>query len=219
MKPIVLFGGTFDPVHNGHVSMVNGALQELAPARLVALPAGNPYQRGRLPLAAATQRTAMLGLAFRDESRVEIDPRELNRAGPTYTRDTLHEWRETSGGTAPLVWLLGGDTFGRLDSWHCWQSLFTLAHFAVVLRQQEPHPLAAASAALKRDLEGRQTGATALGETPFGRYTILSATVPPISSTDIRARRNRNESIRGLVPDAVCDYIEQHKLYQSGETA
>lgn len=217
MKPIVLFGGTFDPVHNGHVAMVNGALQELAPERLVTLPAGDPYQRRRLPFAAATHRTAMLQLAFQDTSQVEIDLRELSRAGPTYTLDTLREWREAAGNGVPLIWLLGGDAFAKLDTWHCWQSLFTLAHFAVVLRQQEPHPLDSASIVLKRELEGRQTNATALGQTTFDRYAILAATVPPVSSTDIRARRINQEPIRGLVPDAVCDYIEQHKLYQSKE--
>ncbi len=197
--------------------MADGALQELAPERLVTLPAGDPYQRRRLPFASATHRAAMLQLAFQDTSRVEIDRRELSRDGPTYTLDTLREWRESSGNGAPLIWLLGGDAFARLDTWHCWQSLFTLAHFAVVLRQQEPHPLDSASAALKRDLEGRQTNAAALGQTTFGRYAILSATVPPISSTDIRARRIDREPIRRLVPDAVCDYIEQHKLYLSRE--
>ena len=219
MKPIVLFGGTFDPVHNGHVAMVNGALQELAPAQVVILPAGNPYQRGRLPFATRPHRTTMLKLAFRDESRVEIDLRELDRAGPTYTLDTLREWRRASGDSVPLVWMLGGDTFARLDTWHCWQSLFALAHFAVVLRQEEPHPLSVASPALKRSLEGRQTGPAALGQTAFGRYTILAATVPPISSTNIRARRSKKESLRGLVPDAVCDYIEHHRLYLSREQA
>jgi nicotinate-nucleotide adenylyltransferase len=217
LKPIVLFGGTFDPVHNGHVAMVNGALQELAPERLVTLPAGDPYQRRRLPFAAASHRATMLQLAFQDIAKVQIDRRELSRAGPTYTLDTLREFREAAGNGVPLIWLLGGDAFAKLDTWHCWQSLFTLAHFAVVLRQQEPHPLESASAALIRDLEGRHTSAAVLGQTTLGRYTILAATVPPVSSTDIRARRINQEPIRGLVPDAVCDYIEQHKLYQSKE--
>lgn len=217
MKPIVLFGGTFDPVHNGHVAMVNGALRELAPERLVTLPAGDPYQRRRLPFAAATHRATMLQLAFQDTLRVEIDRRELDRTGPTYTLDTLREWREASGSGVPLIWLLGGDTFAKLDTWHGWQSLFSLAHFAVVLRQQEPHPLNSASPVLVRDLEGRQVNPGALNQTTFGRYAILDATVPPISSTDIRARHIRHDSIGGLVPDAVCDYIEQHKLYLSEE--
>ncbi len=199
--------------------MVDAAWRELVPARLLALPAGNPYQRGRPPFAAADHRSAMLKIAFADDSRLEIDRRELDRAGPTYTVDTLREWRADSGDGVPLIWLLGGDAFTRLDSWHHWQSLFTLAHFAVVLRQDQPHPLAAASAGLKRDLVGRQGSPEGLGQTAFGQYAILSATVPPISSTGIRAKRNANESIRELVPGGVCDYIDHHQLYLPGEKA
>ena len=217
MKPIVLFGGTFDPVHVAHVAMARSALQELAAARLVILPAGNPYQRGRLPFASAEHRVAMLGLAFADEPRAEIDPRELIRAGPTYTLDTLREYREASGEMASLVWLLGGDAFARLDSWHHWDRLLDFAHFAIVLRQDQPSPLTAASAALRQSLQGRQADAGALGSTPAGQYAILEATVPVVSSTQLRARCSSNESLRGLVPGAVCDYIEQHQLYHSKE--
>ena len=217
MKPIVLFGGTFDPVHVAHVAMARSALQELAAARLVILPAGNPYQRGRMPFASAAHRVAMLGLAFADEPRAEIDPRELIRAGPTYTLDTLREYREVSGEMASLVWLLGGDAFARLDSWHHWDRLLDFAHFAIVLRQDQPSPLTAASAALRQSLQGRQADAAALGSTPAGQYTILEATVPVVSSTQLRARCRNNESLRGLVPGAVCDYIEQHQLYHSKE--
>ena len=217
MKPIVLFGGTFDPVHIGHVAMASCALQELAAARLVTLPAGNPYQKGRLPFASALHRVAMLGLAFADEPRAEIDPRELTRAGPTYTLDTLREWRAASGVEVPLVWLLGGDAFARLDTWHCWDSLLDFAHLAIVLRRGEPHPLTTASTLLKQSLQGRQTAAAALSDTPAGHFAFLAAKVPTVSSTQIRARRIENESVRGLVPDAVCDYIEQHKLYHSKE--
>ena len=218
-KPVVLFGGTFDPVHNGHVAMVNAARQELAPERQVALPAGNPYQRGRLAFADATHRTRMLEIAFRDDSHLAVDPRELYRAGPTYTVDTLREWRAAVGDNVPLVWLLGSDAFARLDTWHQWQALFDLAHFAVVLRQDQPQPMAAASATLKRALMGRQVDPAALEQSAFGQYALLSATVPAISSTGIRALRGNNESIRGLVPDSVCDYIDHHQLYLSGEQA
>ena len=219
---IVLFGGTFDPVHLGHMAMVDCAVRELSPSRMVVLPAANPYQRGRLPFAAPGHRAAMLRLAFDDASKVEIDTREFDRSGPTYTLDTLREWRAACGDNTPLIWLMGGDAFARLDTWHQWPSLFTLASFAVVLRQGQPHPLttpATGTSAFKAELAGREIGVSALASTPSGRYTILDASVPPISSTDIRARRQRHQSIRQLVPDAVCDYIEQHNLYSSGKQA
>lgn len=217
MKPIVLFGGTFDPVHRGHVAMIECARDTFAPARMVVLPAGNPYQKGRMPFASAAQRSAMLKRACMAIPAVEIDAREFDRTGPTYTLDTLREWRAERGDAVPLIWLLGGDAFARLDSWHAWRTLFTLAHFAILLREGEPHPFTVASADLKDELVHRQNHATQLATSSAGGYAILDAAIPPISSTAIRARRARGESIRELVPDAVCDYIEQHELYLSGE--
>ena len=131
--------------------------------------------------------------------------------------DTLRELRAECGDAVPLIWLLGGDAFARLDSWHEWRTLFTLAHFAVLLREGELHPITVASADLKGELAHRQTHAAQLAVSSAGGYAILDAAIPPISSTAIRARRARGESIRELVPDAVCDYIEQHELYLSGE--
>ena len=217
MKSTLLFGGTFDPIHNGHTAMAAEALKETSASRLVAFPAGNPYQRGRLPRASGADRTAMLDIAFAKSAEVSIDSRELTRQGATFTVDTLRELREEQDDAAALIWLIGGDAFAKLDSWHLWQSLFTLANFAVVLRQGEPHPLLAASAVLKTTLAERQTGASSLSESAFGRFAILAATVPPVSSTEIRARLAARQSIRGLAPDGVCDYIEQQKLYEHEE--
>lgn len=217
MTPIILFGGTFDPVHAGHVAMAVAAMREIAADNLRVLPAGNPYQRHNMPFAAAAQRTHMLALAFAGDARVHVDGRELHRSGPTYTADTLKELRDELGDRTPLVWLIGGDAFARLDTWHRWRSLHELANFAVVPREGLPHPLDAASDELKAHLAGRMTGAGTLGKFFAGRYALLESVVPAISSTDVRARLARRDTIRGLVPDAVCDYIEQHKLYRSEE--
>ena len=214
LKKILLFGGTFDPVHLGHIAMAASALTETDTAHLTILPAGNPWQRARLPFATAEDRMAMLQRAFAGIAGASIDARELERPGATYTVDTLRELREVHGDDASLIWLIGGDAFARLDSWHQWQSLFSLGNFAVALRQGEPHPLHALSPALKLHLASRQTGANALGDSPFGKFAMLQAQVPPISSTDIRTRLKNLQSIRGFTPDAVCDYIEQHRLYE-----
>ena len=104
---MVFFGGTFDPVHLGHVALVRAALTELQLERLTVLPAGNPYQRGRTPFASAKQRVAMLRLAFVDHSAINIDERELHREGATYTVDTLTEIRAELGADIPFVWLIG----------------------------------------------------------------------------------------------------------------
>jgi len=217
LKSTLLFGGTFDPIHNGHTAMSAAALKETSASQLVAFPAGNPYQKGRLPLASGEHRAEMLRIAFVKSADVSIDTRELARQGATFTVDTLRELRQEYGDAVALIWLIGGDAFAKLDSWYQWQSLFMLANFAVVLRQGEPHPLLAASTVLKTYLAERHTSASGLCDCAFGRYAILAAAVPPVSSTDIRARLAAHQSIRGLAPDGVCDYIEHHKLYEYEE--
>jgi nicotinate-nucleotide adenylyltransferase len=217
LKSILLFGGTFDPVHNGHVAMAKAALVETGTPELILLPAGNPYQRGRMPLATPPQRTAMLEIALDGNLQASIDLRELARNGATFTIDTLREFRKLHGENVSLIWLIGGDAFARLDTWREWQSLFTFANFAVVLRQGEPPPIVTMTAALKTFLAVRQIPVDEIGTTRCGKFAILAAKVPPVSSSDIRARLARHESIRGLAPDGVCDYIEQHRLYEQPE--
>ena len=210
----MLFGGTFDPVHNGHVAMAEAAAVTFSPQKLIVLPAGNPYQRARLPFASSQDRVAMLSAAFGlVTTRVVIDKRELHRTGPTYTVDTLQELRQELGESAPLIWLIGADAFSRLDSWHHWQNLFELTHFAVVMRPGEPSIESAASSALAAEIKQRHTTAAGLHGQPAGQIVTLGITPPEVSSTLIRTRCQNGESIRGLVPDAVCDYIGHHKLY------
>lgn len=197
--------------------MAYDALGETGASQLIIMPAGNPYQRGRMPVASAEERVAMLDIAFAGSGAVSFDSRELKRNGPTYTVDTLRELRLQHGDRVSLIWLIGGDAFARLDTWHEWQSLFSLANFAVAVRQGEPHPIDAQSHALSGHLVNRQTEATALRFSPSGEYAILAAEPPRVSSTDIRARCAKHQSIRGLAPDGVCDYIEQHELYAHEE--
>ena len=197
--------------------MAASALTETDATHLTILPAGNPWQRGRLPFANAEDRLAMLQIAFADFADASIDARELERRGPTYTVDTLRELRLMHGDDASMIWLIGGDAFKRLDSWHQWQSLFSLTNFAVAVRQGEPHPLDASSLALTSHLGGRLCAASVLGDSAFGKFAMLESEVPMISSTDIRTRLKNRQSIRGYTADAVCDYIEQHKLYKPPE--
>ena len=203
--------------------MVAAAMAETGSCRLTLLPAGNPYQRRRLPIASGLHRTAMLRIAFAesadasDVAALGIDTRERARAGPTFTIDTLRELRQELGDNVALTWLIGGDAFARLDSWHEWQTLFTLATFAVAIRQDQPHPMQAASVALQLYLANRQIEVRGLAESPGGNYAMLAGVIPPVSSTDIRSRLKNRQSIRGLAPDGVCDYIEHHKLYEQEE--
>ncbi|MBL0122282.1 MAG: nicotinate-nucleotide adenylyltransferase [Betaproteobacteria bacterium] len=217
MNPIALLGGTFDPVHVGHLGLARSAFAQLKLQKLLLLPVGNPYQKGRRPYASGAQRVDMLRIAFHGNSDVVVDERELRRDGPTYTFDTLVELRAEYGEAASLVWLIGSDAFLRLDTWHRWRELFDLTHFAVIDRAG--HELASARGAqeLRKEVEKRLAGLLATHESPSGSVVMLGMTPPPVSSTDIRARLARRETVRQLVPDAVCDYIEQHKLYLSEE--
>ena len=188
MSHILLFGGTFDPVHNGHVAMLNCAIDTIRPDETWVLPAGAPWQKSGQPLAAA-HRIAMLRLSMPD---AVIDTREVDRAGSTYTVDTLARLHAEYPGDT-FCWLIGSDSFKGLNSWCDPKTLATLTSFAVVRRATEAIVVPS-------------------GKAEF-RYQEVVCAPSPVSSTDIRKRCLRGESIRGLVPDAVCDYIQQHHLY------
>jgi nicotinate-nucleotide adenylyltransferase len=217
LKLIALLGGTFDPVHYGHIGLARAAFIQLEAQSLTLLPAGNPYQRGRLPIASSAHRVNMLALAFQLDSQVRVDERELRRGGATYTYDTLAEIRSEVGEDASLVWMIGSDAFSRLETWHRWWELFGLAHFAVIGRTAVDVATAKWSMEFTKEIEPRLAGLPEAQNAPSGAVILLGSPPPAVSSTDIRERIASKESIRGLTPDAVCDYIEQHKLYLSKE--
>ncbi len=224
LPPMVFFGGTFDPVHLGHMAVAHAALTELKPERLIVLPAGNPYQRGRAPFASARHRVEMLRLALELDAanaintvngngNIRIDERELKREGATYTFDTLTEIRAELGLARPFFWLIGSDAFAKLDTWHRWRDLFKLTNFAVIMRagvDSSPEWGAEFSA----EVRSRETAL----DQPIpstGVWIALKTSPPPISSTAVRAALANRESIRAMVPPSVCDYIDQYHLYRS----
>lgn len=207
-----LFGGTFDPIHHGHLRLATEAREALGLARVAFLPAGNPWQRAGGPAASAAQRADMIRLAIAAEPAFAMDARELQRAGPTYTVDTLAELRAESGAGQPLVFLCGSDAAATLDTWHRWETLVELAHIAVAGRAGET----------VEDIVGRLP--RALGERvaaspsealarPAGHVLPFAMTPLAISSTDLRARAAAHRCLRWLAPDAVVDYIHRHALY------
>jgi nicotinate-nucleotide adenylyltransferase len=204
---IGLFGGTFDPVHHGHLAIIDGALQALQLAQLIVLPAGDPYQKAARTITAAGHRVAMLRHACAGHAQVTIDERETRRAGPTYTVVTLEELRGELGAQTPLVWLIGSDAYAGVERWHRAKELPRLCHFAVVTRPGDIHAgaLRAGFAACPCDALLRQ---------PAGGLTWLPIATPDVSSTALRARAQRGDSLRGLTPQGVCDYIETHRLYK-----
>jgi len=213
--PIGVLGGTFDPIHYGHLRLAEelGETLRLDEVRLV--PSGTPPHRNA-PAAAADHRLAMTRLAAAGNARVKVDERELRRAGPGYTFDTLAELRAESGGARPLVLLIGADAFLEFATWHRWHEIFGLAHVAVAHRpgfpverwaERMPQPLA-------REYSVRlmqQPLATHLS--PAGGIVVAPFTALDIAATAIRDMLRAGSSPRYLLPGAVLDYIRANGLY------
>lgn len=199
-KPLALFGGTFDPVHLGHLSVAWEAA-ELLDADVRLLPASVPPHRAA-PVASAAQRVAILRAALQGQSRLTLDTRELERAGPSWTIDTLQELRAEQGDRA-LVWLVGADAFANLATWHRWRELFDVAHIGVLSRP-------GVSARLPDELEGEVAGrrvadAADLRKLPAGKVIDLAVTPLEISATRIRELLAAGRDPRYLLPAGLFD--------------
>ena len=131
-RGIGLLGGTFDPVHNGHLSLAREALSQLHLARIDFVPAANPWQKTRV--SAAEKRLGLLQAALEGEPLLRINPIELLREGPTYTIDTLKALREEIGPSVPLVLILGADQWNNLQTWKDWAAFPSYCHLAVANR-------------------------------------------------------------------------------------
>ena len=209
-----IFGGTFDPIHFGHLRLATELAEAFRLDQVLFVPAGLPYQRGRSAHASTDQRLTMLKLATGRDARFGIDERELRREGPTYTYDTLAELRRERGPEATLVFLLGSDAFARIDTWHRWPELFDLAHFAVAVRANDPNWFAKGPGAFPREVWPRITlNLRELLAAPAGKVMTFSMTPLAISSTAIRALAAEGSSLRYLTPDSVVEYIRSHRLY------
>lgn len=197
---IGVFGGTFAPIHHGHLRLALELRERLELAEVRIVPCGQPAHRAA-PEVSAERRLHWARLALDGEPRLRIDDREVRRAGASYTYDTLQALRDELGPATPLVLLLGDDAANGFHSWHRWREIAGLAHLVFVERPYEPPAPAPELAAF---LRGRRAGSAAeLLAQPQGLW--LSASIPPlaISSTRIRRLLAAGRSIRGLVPEAV----------------
>jgi nicotinate-nucleotide adenylyltransferase len=190
-QSVGILGGSFDPVHNAHLAVARAALNELNLAQVLWIPSGMPPHREG-PKASAAHRAAMVALAIAGEPRFVLDEREICKAAPGYTVETLEGLRSELGPHTELVLLIGADQYLRLDTWHRWQELFGLARIAVFARP-------------------------GLALDNADRVTVVPMAPLDISSTAIRERIAKGEPVRGLMPDAVLDYIETSHLYSSQE--
>ncbi|PWK92076.1 nicotinate-nucleotide adenylyltransferase [Fulvimonas soli] len=200
LRPLAILGGTFDPVHLGHLNAAWEAA-ELLDAEVRLLPARVPPHRPP-PVAGADQRVAMLRAALRGQPRLVLDTRELERDGPSYTVDTLAALRAEQG-ARPLVLLVGEDAFAGLPSWHRWRELFGLAHLGVLTR---PGAEPAWPEALRETVAQRLAGDPAiLRREPAGRVVALPVTPLEISATRVRELLAEGREPRYLLPAALFD--------------
>jgi len=212
---IGLFGGTFDPVHFGHLRLATELAEAFHLDNVVFIPAGLPYHRGRDAHATSEQRLTMLKLATQRDARFDVDDRELKREGPTYTYDTLAEIRKERGPDQPLVFLSGSDSFEKIDTWHRWTELFDLAHFVVAIRADDQEWQSRGPGAFPKDAWPRITlNPREMLSAPAGKIMTFFMTPIAISSTAIRTLAHESASIRYLTPDPVVEYVRSHNLYK-----
>jgi nicotinate-nucleotide adenylyltransferase len=209
MKPLAIFGGTYDPVHIGHLRVAWEAAEALdAEVRL--MPAHVPPHRAQ-PLASASDRVAMLRLALAGQSRLALDQRELSRPGPSYTVETLRDLRREIGPQRPLLLLVGADAYAGLPTWHDWVELYALAHLVVLTRPG--HPVEWTGVLALETRARRADRAAILRDAPGGRVLELAVTPLEVSASYLRAEFAAGREPRYLVPDAVLAYIRAHRLY------
>ena len=213
--PIGILGGTFDPIHYGHLRLAEELGERLRLEEVRFFPSGTPPHRSA-PAVTADHRLAMTRLAAAGNARFTVDERELRRAGPGYTFDTLKELRSELGDARPLALLLGADAFLEFATWHRWREIFGVAHVAVAHRpgfpaerwtERMPEPLA-------REYSGRlMQQPLAIHLLPAGGIVVVPFTALDISATAIRDMLHAGASPRYLLPGAVLDYIRSHGLY------
>lgn len=214
-QPLGLFGGTFDPVHFGHLRLAEEAADALGLACVRWIPAGQPVLR-TTPKVSAAQRLEMVRLAIAGNPRFELDAAEVDATQPSYTVNTLERLRqpEVCGEDRPLVLLVGADAFAGMAGWHRWERLFDLAHIAVAHRPGYPVEVGSLPPALAGIYRQRYCeNSSMLGNAPAGYIATFAMTQLDISATRIRSLLSKGLSARFLMPDALIDYIQEHHFY------
>jgi nicotinate-nucleotide adenylyltransferase len=209
-----LLGGSFDPIHRGHLQLARDALADLQLTQVRFIPANRPWQKR--PLTDARHRSEMVRLAIAGEENFALDPIETDRDGPTYTIDTLRALRAGVGPEVPLVLIMGSDQLRNLDTWREWRHLLDFAHLAVARRNDEALDL---NPALQAFFDANAAPAAAIRQQTFGRIVVFEMTPNEASATEIRALLRqapsfaRDARLAALVPAPVLDYIRHHSLY------
>lgn len=212
---IALLGGSFDPVHNGHVALADYFIGLFQPDELRIIPAGNPWQKHGLQ-ASGEDRIAMVRRAFGAQKiPVQIDQQEIRRSRATYTIETLQAIRKEVGPDVSLIFLIGADQLQHLNTWQSWQQLFDYAHICAAARPGFAMDASAIPGSVAQEFARRDAPPQQIRTTAHGLACLAPDLAVDISATELRAALQRGEHPVSLVPSGVLDYIEQHHLYQS----
>lgn len=208
-QAIGILGGTFDPIHFGHLRTAVELYQALDLAEIRIIPCFQPVHR-KLPVASPEQRLAMVECAIKSDSKLIAEDCEIKRKGPSYTIDTLLHLREKLPST-PLCVIMGIDAFLNFPSWHRWEEILQLAHLVVAHRPQYQLPKTGIVAELIK--QRFKQNPLSIHESMAGNIVLHPVTALDISATDIRKQIAMGRSPRFLLPDSVLEYIQQHGTY------
>ncbi len=212
MDTLLAFGGTFDPIHNGHLRTATDVAELLGVAEVRLIPCGKPAHRAP-PVATAAQRLKMLQLAVEDQPGFVIDTQELTRSGPSYMVDTATNLRTELGQQCCICLMMGMDAFLGLPNWHQWQKIPEYLNLVVMER---PGWQGGQHKALQSLLAQRQVTTTeALLSAPAGKILLVTVSKLAISASRIRKKISAGESVDGLLPKAVLELIETEEIYRN----
>lgn len=204
---VALFGGSFDPIHHGHLIIARSVAEKLALDRVVFLPSGNPPHKPTGLETDIDHRIEMVRLAIADEPRFALDEFDARRDGPTYTIDTIHHFSKQLYNPEKLFWIIGADSLVELATWHRVADLVDVCQIVTAVRPGWTSP---DLSVLKPKLTDKQIAKL--------QNLILETPHIDISATDIRKRTQSQYSINYLVPDAVRQYIIKNGLYRDKRT-
>ncbi|NVJ65546.1 MAG: nicotinate-nucleotide adenylyltransferase [Gammaproteobacteria bacterium] len=208
-KVKIILGGTFNPVHYGHLRIAEEMLNLFPKAEISLMPAAFPPHRSK-PSASPEQRIAMLDLALTSSPQLQIDTREIEREEPSYSVVTLEQIRQEAKDSC-LIFIMGTDAFAKLDSWYQWQKLLTLTNILVIKRPGSGLPRKGPVAKLMT--EQRLDDISDLAKHQYGKISYYQMPLLDISSTYIRNQIKCGKSPRFLLPNDILDYIKQNHLY------
>jgi nicotinate-nucleotide adenylyltransferase len=211
MHNLVLFGGTFDPVHLGHVNTALAIQNHMHFERFIFLPCKSPVLKNTT-MASSEQRIDMLKLAIRPWPEFELDLREIKRETPSFMVDTLQSFREELGNQVSITLLLGMDAFLQLPQWHEWQKILELSHLLVIQRIQVTETLM--PPALKTLFKTHSGNKNSLLTHAYGKIYQFNAGEYAISSSCLRQKMAAREDIQLYLPEGVYQYIQREKIYE-----